>query len=332
LPGAPTESEIEMTLASEEEELAEQRVGRSVGEWTLERVLGSGAMASVFAGKRSDGFVAALKVLHPHFSAVPEVRKRFLREGPLGRALATMAPLCDGIPQVFEGGVADDGSAYLVMELLVGEALRERLTRLGTLPVAEVLGLADQVLGVLVMAHTYGIIHRDLKPENLHVGLDGRVKVLDFGIARVLDPLPDGVAVLPEKTATTVGTTLGTCHYMAPEQAAGRIGDIDGRSDLFGLGATLFELLSGRTIHPDLPGAQLLVAAALEPAPPLLDVAPGLPSEVALIVDRSLAFAKAERYPNASVMRTDIRALRQGKNPPYAQGVAEGRIAPGALR
>jgi serine/threonine-protein kinase len=145
--------------------------------------------------------------------------------------------------------------------------LRERLTRLGTLPVEEVLVLADQVLSVLVTAHSYGVIHRDLKPENLHMGVDSRLKVLDFGIARVMDPLPDGVAVLPEKTATTAGMALGTCDYMAPEQAAGLIQDIDGRTDIFSLGATLFELLSGRTIHADAPGTQLLVAAATETAP-----------------------------------------------------------------
>jgi eukaryotic-like serine/threonine-protein kinase len=175
-------------------------------------------------------------------------------------------------------------------------------------------------------------IHRDIKPENLHVDHDGRIKVLDFGIARVLDPLPDGVAVLPEKTATTAGMTLGTCHYMAPEQAAGLFKDIDGRTDLFGLRATLFEHLSGRTIHPDLPGAQLLVAAATEAAPPLASVAPSLPADVCVVIDRALAFAKSERYPSANVMRKDVRALRQGKNPPYAQGVAEGRIEPGASR
>jgi serine/threonine-protein kinase len=316
----------------DDEGIAAARLGQTIGEWTIERVLGLGAMGSVFAGRRRDGASAALKVLHPHFSEVPEVRKRFLREGPLGRALATMAPLCDGIPQVFEGGITDDGAAYLAMELLTGEALRERLTRLGSLPVDEVLTIADQVLGVLVMAHTYGIIHRDLKPENLHLGQDGRVKVLDFGIARVLDPLPDGVPVLPEKTATTAGMALGTCHYMAPEQAAGLIQDIDGRTDVFGLGATLFELLSGRTVHPDLPGSQLLVAAATAPAPPLSSAAPHVPPQVCALVDRALAFSKTERYPNASVMRSDVKALKQGKNPPYAQGVAEGRIKAGAVR
>ncbi len=314
----------------EYEALAAQRLGKTMGNWHIERVLGIGAMASVFVGSHSTGIKAALKVLHPHFSEVPEVRKRFLREGPLGSALAALAPLCEGIPRVLEGGVSEDGCAYLAMELLVGETVFERFARLGTLPVEEVQGLALQVLDVLVIAHTHGIIHRDLKPENLHYGADGRVRVLDFGIARVLDPLPDNVGVLPEKTATKMGVALGTCDYMAPEQAAGLIEDIDGRTDLFGLGATLFELLSGRTIHGELPGSRLLIAAATESAPPLSSVAPNVPPPVCAVVDRSLAFLKTQRYPDANTMRNDVRALSQAKPPPYVQAIADGRLKPGA--
>src|SRR5512145_2110060 len=126
--------------------VAAQRVGTTIGEWRVERMLGAGAMGSVFAAVRPDGLTAALKVLHAHFSQVPEVRKRFLREGPLGSALAALAPLCDGIPQVFEGGSTADGAAYLAMELLHGESLEDRLARLGVLPVDEALSVADQVL------------------------------------------------------------------------------------------------------------------------------------------------------------------------------------------
>jgi serine/threonine-protein kinase len=318
-------------VIEELEALAARRIGSTVDDWRLDRMLGVGAMASVFAASRADGASAAIKILHADFSDVPEVRKRFLREGPLGRALSTVAPLCDGIPQVFAGGVTGDGAAYLAMELLDGETLRDKLRQGGPLPESEVLAIADQVLSVLATAHTYGVVHRDLKPENLLVTAQGRVKVLDFGIARVLDPLPDGVPVLPEKTATTAGVALGTCHYMAPEQAAGLIASIDGRTDLFGLGATLFELLSGRTIHDDLPGAQLLVTAATQSAPPLSSVVPQLPAGVCAVVDRALAFDKLARYPSASVMRGDVRALRQGKAPPHAGAALQGS-PPGAAR
>ncbi len=329
-PTSPTSDRFAVFIMDELEALAAERLGKAMGDWKIERVLGVGAMASVFLGKRTDGSTAALKVLHPHFSDVPEIRKRFLREGPLGSALVTMAPLCDGIPQILEGGVSEDGAAYLAMELLVGETVRERLAKFAWLPVDEVLALAEQVLRVLVVAHDHGIIHRDLKPENLHIGHDGRVKVLDFGIARILDPLPEEVGHLPEMTATKTGVALGTCDYMAPEQALGLIDDIDRRTDLFGLGATLFELLSGRTIHGELPGSRLLIAASTEAAPPLASVAPRVPAIVCAVVDRALAFSKMQRYPDATTMRLDIHALSRGETPPYVQAIAEGRIQAGA--
>src|SRR5262249_48362643 len=159
----------------------------------------------------------------------------FLREGPIGSALAALGPLCEGLPQVLESGMTEDGIAFLAMELVDGETLFDRAARLRVVPVEEVLYVAHKVLDVLVLAHAYGVVHRDLKPENLQVASGGRVKVLDFGIARVLDPLPSGTGMLPEKTITKTGTALGSCQYMAPEQALGKTREIDGRTDLFGL-------------------------------------------------------------------------------------------------
>jgi serine/threonine-protein kinase len=313
-----------------EEQLAQQRVGTRVGMWTLERVLGVGGMASVFLARRQDGAVAAVKTLHPHLASIEELRKRFLREGPIGSALAALGPLCEGLPYVYESGVAEDGTAYLAMEVLEGEALFDRAARLGTLPVEEVLLIAHKVLDVLVLAHAYGIVHRDLKPENLHLGRDGRVKVLDFGVARVLETLPEGTGALPEMTRTKTGTALGSCEYMAPEQALGRTRDIDGRTDVFGLGATMFRLLSGTFIHGDLADMALLVAASTAQAPSLATVAPHVPPKVCAVVDRALAFQKNERYPDATTMRFDVHALRSGREPPYVRAIAEGRIKPGA--
>ena len=313
-----------------DEEQAARRVGTQIGTWTLERVLGLGGMATVFFGRRADGCVAAVKVLHPHLGHFEELRKRFLREGPIGSALAAVGPLCEGLPQVLESGVSDEGDAYLAMEVLEGETVFDRAARTGTLPVDEVLALADKVLAVLAVAHAHGVVHRDLKPENLHLGTDGRVKVLDFGIARVLDALPDGMADLPEKTATKTGIALGSCEYMAPEQAMGIVQEIDGRTDLFGLGATMFRLLAGRCIHGELEGARLLIAAATEKAPPLATLAPGAPAAACAVTDRALAFSKAQRYPDAETMRGDVRALLAGREPPYVRAIAEGRIQPGA--
>jgi eukaryotic-like serine/threonine-protein kinase len=312
-----------------DEELAAQRIGSQVGMWTLERVLGVGGMASVYLGRRTDGAVAAVKLLHPYFFEIDAMRKRFLREGPIGSALAALGPLCEGLPQVYESGVVD-GAAIMVMELLDGETVFDRLARMGTIPVGQVIWLAQKVLDVLVIAHAYGIFHRDLKPENIHIGDDGRVKVLDFGVARVTEALPEGTGELPEQTVTRMGTALGSGPYMAPEQARGDIRAIDGRTDLFGLGATMFGLLSGRTIHGDVPESNMLVAAAMEAAPALVTVAPTAPETVCAVVDRALAFHQNQRYPDATTMRADIAALRSGREPPYVMAVASGRIQPGA--
>jgi eukaryotic-like serine/threonine-protein kinase len=312
-----------------DEELAEQRVGGQVGGWALERVLGVGGMASVFLGRRADGAAGAVKVLHAHFNGVDSLRKRFLREGPIGSALAAVGPLCEGLPQVLESGLLPDGTAYLVLELLEGETFFDRMAREGALPPSDVIWVAQKVLDVLAVAHAYGIVHRDLKPENLHLGFDGRFKVLDFGVAHVTEQLPEHIGELPEQTLTRTGTALGSCEYMAPEQAIGNNREVDGRTDLFGLGATMFRLLAGRCVHGDLQGANLLIAAATTEAPPLASVAPAVPPAVCAVVDRALAFVKTQRYPDAATMRFDVAALRSGREPPYVSSIAQGRIKPG---
>jgi eukaryotic-like serine/threonine-protein kinase len=316
-------------MVDPDEQLAAQRIGTQVGFWTLERLLGIGGMASVFLGRRADGCVAAVKILHPYLASIDDVQQRFLREGPIGSALAAVGPLCEGLPQVLESGVSEEGTAYLVMELLEGETVFDRMARMGTLPIGQVLWLAHQVLDVLVVAHAHGVVHRDLKPENLHLGTDGRLKVLDFGIARVLEDLPRGIGVLPHATRTKTGTAIGSSQYMAPEQALGKIREIDGRTDLFILGATMFRLLSGHYIHGTLVDGGLLVASATQPAPLLAGMAPAVPPAVCAVVDRALAFTKTERYPDAVTMRRDVQALRTGREPPYVCAIAEGRIQPG---
>jgi eukaryotic-like serine/threonine-protein kinase len=316
-------------MGDPDEDLAASRLGSQAGTWTLERVLGIGAMGSVFLGKRTDGSVAAVKILHQRYAGVDAIRKRFLREGPIGSALAAVGPLCEGLPQILEAAPLEDGTAYLAMELLEGESVFDAVSRTGVLPVGEVLRIAQKVLDVLSVAHAYGVVHRDLKPENLHLGKDGRLKVLDFGIARVTEALPDYVGELPEQTITRTGTALGSCEYMAPEQAMGNIREIDGRTDLFGLGATMYRLLSGRCIHGDLADAKLMIAAATKHAPPLLSVAPGLPPRVCGVVERALAFAKTERYPDAATMRFDVVAVKSGREPPYVLAVEQKRVKPG---
>lgn len=289
------------------EEYIQQRIGQTLGErWLLQSVLGVGGMAAVYAARDADGREVAVKVLHPEIGMRAEVRDRFMREGYVANKIQH-----PGVVQVLEHGAVDDWSVFLVMERLVGESLAERVVRHGTLPLDELLGILDQVLDVLCVAHASGIVHRDLKPDNLYVLADGRIKVLDFGLARVLESAPDDVR-------TRTGMAMGTMPYMAPEQALGKRSEIDGRVDLFALGATAFRILARRKIHESDSDAGLLVAMATQPAPALRSVAPDVPDAVAKIVDLALAFNRDARYPDAKQMQADVRAVRQGQPPSYA--------------
>jgi serine/threonine-protein kinase len=196
------------------------------------------------------------------------------------------------------------------MELLEGETLNTRFKRARGLPLGELLDVLDQVLEVLECAHEHGIVHRDLKPDNLFVTTDGRVKVLDFGMARMTEGAPGDYR-------TRTGMALGTLPYMAPEQALGLSRDIDGRADLFALGATAFRILAGRHVHETESEAELLMAMASKPAPRLSTVAPAVPADVCAVVDLALAFSRDARYPDARTMLRDVRALKAAERPPY---------------
>ena len=283
----------------------ERRLGTTVRDkWKLERILGVGGMAAVYVGLHRIGRRDALKILHPEAAKRKDVCQRFERE-----AKAVNSFRHPGAVEIRDIDVTEDGAPFLVMELLDGESLLDRVTRLGTLPLRDVLFYADQVLDVLVAAHPLGIIHRDIKPANLYLLRDGRLKVLDFGLARVLDP--DGTSAW-----TKTGATLGTTAYMPPEQARGR--HIDGRADLFAVGATMFRLLTGRRVHDASNDFDLLMKMAKEPAPPIASVLPGLPRDVCFIVDRALAFDRERRYVDAASMLEDVRALRSSQRPQHA--------------
>src|SRR5437762_2573792 len=207
---------------------ASSRVGQVLLEkYTIERLIGSGGMATVYAARHRTGRRVALKLLHPEMSEREDVRERFRRE-----AYAANRVQHAGAVQIIDDDVAEDGAAFLVMELLEGESLTARANR-GIVDTNDLLAWVDEILDVLAAYHTENIIHRDLKPDNIFITQDGRVKLLDFGIARVSD-------VVPNSFKTRTGTAIGTAPYMAPEQALGKIDDIDGRTDLFSIGATMF--------------------------------------------------------------------------------------------
>jgi eukaryotic-like serine/threonine-protein kinase len=269
-------------------------------------------MANVYAARGANGEACALKLLLPDARSRPDVRARFEQEGSTASRVAH-----PGVVRVFEQGTTEAGNAFMVMELLEGETLADRLTRDGTLPLADLLDVADQVLDVLAVAHASRVVHRDLKPGNLFIERDGRVKLLDFGVARMLDPTAQRV--------TRTGVMLGTVSYMSPEQALGKSSQADGRSDLFALGAMMFRILAGRRVHEADSDAEMLVALASKPAPKLASVAPNVPRHVCSIVDLALAFSPESRYPDAATMRADVRAARAGDEPPYATQMTASR-------
>ncbi|APR87403.1 Serine/threonine protein kinase PknB [Minicystis rosea] len=289
-----------------QEDDVHRRVGTLVRDkWTLVRLLGTGGMAAVYVGVHRIGRRDALKILHREAAKSKEVCLRFERE-----AQAVNRFRHPGAVEIRDIDVTEDGAPFLVMELLVGESLGDRAARLGTMGVDEVLSHAEQVLDVLAAAHQQGIIHRDIKPGNLFVSNEGRIKVLDFGLARIHEGgLSDGLF-------TKEGATLGTTPYMPPEQAKGR--PIDERADIFSVGATMFRLLTGRYLHDAQGAFDLLMKQAKDPAPPIARYLPNLPARVGLVIDRALAFDREQRYPDAVTMLDDVRAAIRGEAPPHA--------------
>lgn len=286
-----------MPLRNDVTDRAQARVGTTLkGKWRLDRVIGVGGMATVYAATHRNQNRVAIKILHPEVALDAEVTQRFLREGYVANTVQH-----PGTVRVLDDDVSDDGAAFLVMELLEGETLEARWARKNeSLPVEEVLAVAEQLLDVLAAAHDAGVVHRDLKPENLFLTTDGRLKVLDFGIARLRE-------AAGQKT-TRAGTLLGTPAFMAPEQARGRWDSVDNRTDIWAVGATLYTLLTGGFVHEaDTVNEQLILAATTPPAS-IAKLDPELPRCVVELIDRALAFDKEERFPDARTMQATVRA------------------------
>jgi hypothetical protein len=277
-------------------------LGSKLGPYEIVSLLGTGGMGEVYRARDSRlKREVAIKVLPQAFSLDVDRLRRFEQE-----ALATAALNHPNILAVFDIGTSE-GSPYVVSELLEGETLRERL-RGGSLAVRKTLDYALQIAHGLAAAHEKGIIHRDLKPENLFVTKDGRVKILDFGLAKLTQPESGDHTSLPTMTqATEAGVVLGTAGYMSPEQVRGIA--VDARSDIFSFGAILYEMISGkRAFHRDT-AADTMSAILKEDPAELNETNRNVSPALERIVQHCLEKNPEQRFHSASDIAFDLEHL-----------------------
>ncbi len=298
--------------------------GSALGPYKILAPVGAGGMGEVYrAHDPRLGRDVAIKVLSPHLAATPEVRARFEREA---RTISQLNH--PHICVLFDIG-HQEGTDYLVMELLEGETLAHRLEN-GPLPVAETLSLGTQIADALDRAHCAGVVHRDLKPGNVMLTKAG-AKLMDFGLARVggLSPVTGSLADSPtvSRPLTVEGTILGTFQYMAPEQLEGK--DADARSDLWALGCVLYEMATGRRAFEGESQATLIAAImSVEPAA-LTQLAPMSPPGLDRLVRACLAKAPDDRIQTAHDARLQLRWVAEGSSqsgvPPAVAARRRGR-------
>ena len=277
-------------------------IGTTLLHYRIVRRLGSGGMGEVYAADDTKLHrLVALKILPPAMAADPDRLSRFRREA---QAIAALNhPNVVTVYSVEDAG----GTPFLTMELVEGETLSTRLRPEG-LQLKEFLALAQPLVDAVVAAHAQGVVHRDLKPSNVMVGPEGRVKVLDFGLAK-LQPHADaaGTGTTVTSRVTAANEVFGTPSYMSPEQAEGRT--VDQRTDIFSLGVLLYEMACGsRPFTGDTSLA--VISSILKDTPrPLAEVRPDLPPEVDRIVRRCLAKDPTRRYQSAIDLRNDLDDL-----------------------
>jgi serine/threonine-protein kinase len=295
------------------------------GKYRVRRLVGLGGMGAVYEGEHVElGKRVAVKIIDAASSLSSELKTRFKRE-----ARAASAVESEHIVQVFDVGSDPEIGLYMVMEYLVGEDLEMRLRkqpgrRLDHVFVAQV---GHQVARALVKAHAARVIHRDLKPANIFLTAreDGtlRVKVLDFGISKLVAN-DASVGTRKEILALTQeGVALGTPQYMSPEQAQG-LTTIDHRTDIWSLGAVLFEAVAGRPAYPELPTyEEVIMKILLEKPPPLEQLAPSVPIELAEVIHDALQHDVARRIPDAATFAARLAqavpgAMNASSGPFYA--------------
>ncbi|HVO78769.1 MAG TPA: serine/threonine-protein kinase, partial [Candidatus Bathyarchaeia archaeon] len=277
--------------------------GNRLGPYEIMSPLGAGGMGEVYRAhdSRLDRTVA-IKILPSSFAADQDRLQRFAQE-----ARATAALNHPNILSIFDIG-EDNGTTYVVSELLEGETLRARLQK-APIPLRKAINYALQIAHGLAAAHEKGIVHRDLKPENLFLTNDDRVKILDFGLAKMVRQPGAGVIsdAMTVQVATEAGMVMGTVGYMSPEQVRGKPALPE--SDIFAFGAVLYEMVSGkRAFHRD-SAADTMSAILHEEPPDLTETARNVPAGLERIVRHCLEKSPAQRFHSAGDLAFDLEAL-----------------------
>ncbi len=273
------------------------RVGtRLAGEFTLDAVLGQGGISTVYAATNRLGQRVCVKLMREELRDDPMVRARFLREVDIAASIAHRA--CVPIVRTASG---EDGLPFHVMELVDGDPLDRVWRRLGRrVPIQGALRIAEQLLDLLEACHATGVVHCDIKPANLILDATGALRVIDFG-----DAYAPRIAPLD---ALAADAAVGTPSFMAPEQVTGEV-ELDGRVDVFAVGALLRTLLTGKLLHRGKSPDESLRMAATERVPPLRDDAPELSPLLLAVVDRALSYSRDDRYFSAREMRAAVTPL-----------------------
>jgi eukaryotic-like serine/threonine-protein kinase len=278
--------------------------GTKLGPYEIVSLLGAGGMGEVYKARDTRlGREVAIKVLPPELSEDPERRNRFEQEARSASALNH-----PNIVTVYDIG-SHDGTIYIAMELVEGSSLRELVTG-GALALRKLLDIAVQMAEGLAKAHGAGIVHRDLKPENVMVSKDGFVKILDFGLAKLVEASAEELTQMPTavEPATRPGTVLGTVGYMSPEQASGQ--SVDFRSDQFSFASILYEMAAGRRAFQRATAVETMSAIIREDPEPIAQANSHAPAPLRWIVERCLAKSPEERYASTRDLARELASVR----------------------
>jgi serine/threonine protein kinase len=290
----------------------ESIVGQTVSHYDFLEKLGSGGMGEIYKARDSRlNRIVAVKVLAPGRTRDPQRRRRFIQEAQAASALnhPNIITIHDILPE--------GDTQYMVMEHVAGQTLHQLISA-GRLPIPQVLQIATQMANALAVAHAAGIIHRDFKPANVMVTGSGLVKILDFGLAKLMDPAgplrPAGSESANQDPATLTapltaeGAIMGTVNYMSPEQAEGL--KVDARSDIFSFGAVLYEMVTGKRAFDGDSGVSILSAVLRDEVKPIREIAPEVPAELDNLIARCLRKNTAERWQSMSEVAAALNGMR----------------------